>query len=62
MTPKKPPQGDERKDLSSQPPTIIPLPNYTLSTICPSCGSPVFRLACKVRCARCGFVWDCSEL
>ncbi|GEM_PF-675852 len=38
------------------------LPNYTLSTVCPSCGEGTFRLACKVRCARCGFMWDCSEL
>lgn len=41
---------------------IRPLPNYTLSTVCPSCGAPTFRHACKVRCARCGFMWDCSEL
>lgn len=38
------------------------LPNYTLSTVCPSCGSETFRLACKVRCPRCGFAWDCSEV
>lgn len=43
-------------------PTPIPLPNYTLSTVCPACGNPTFRLACKVRCGRCGFMWDCSEL
>jgi hypothetical protein len=39
-----------------------PLPNYTLSTVCPSCTAPTVRRACKVRCQRCGFVWDCSEL
>jgi hypothetical protein len=39
-----------------------PLPNYTLSTVCPQCGADTFKLACKVRCARCGFMWDCSEL
>lgn len=39
-----------------------PLPNYSLSTICPACNSPTYRLACKVRCPRCGFMWDCSEL
>jgi hypothetical protein len=49
------------KRLVIQPP-IRPLTNYTLSTVCPSCGSPTFRHACKVRCSRCGFLWDCSEL
>jgi hypothetical protein len=39
-----------------------PLLNYTLATVCPACNAPTFRLACKVRCGRCGFVWDCSEL
>lgn len=39
-----------------------PLPNYTLSTVCPACGEDTFKLACKVRCPRCGFMWDCSEL
>lgn len=41
---------------------LIPLPNYTLSTVCPACNFPTIRRACKVRCERCGFVWDCSEL
>lgn len=41
---------------------IPPLPNYTLSTVCPACGGKTFKLACKVRCGRCGFIWDCSEL
>jgi len=41
---------------------LPPLPPYTLSTVCPGCGSEMFKLACKVRCKRCGFVWDCSEL
>ena len=41
---------------------LIPLPNYTLSTVCPACNFPTVRRACKVRCERCGFVWDCSEL
>ena len=45
-----------------RPQPIRPLTNYTLSTVCPSCGAPTFRHACKVRCARCGFMWDCSEL
>ena len=40
----------------------IPLTNYTLSSVCPACAAPTFRLACKVRCPRCGFAWDCSEL
>ncbi len=39
-----------------------PLPNYTLSSVCPACGTETIRRACKVRCERCGFVWDCSEL
>ncbi len=43
-------------------PPLAPLPNYTLSTACPGCGAPTVRRACKVRCERCGFMWDCSEL
>ncbi|TVR23517.1 MAG: transposase [Anaerolineaceae bacterium] len=39
-----------------------PIPNYTLSTVCPNCEAPTVRRACKVRCERCGFMWDCSEL
>jgi hypothetical protein len=39
-----------------------PLPNYSLSTVCPACQMPTYRAACKVRCPRCGFMWDCSEL
>ena len=39
-----------------------PLLNYSLSTECPQCGAPTVRRACKVRCDRCGFMWDCSEL
>jgi hypothetical protein len=53
-TPAEPPVIDERPPL--------PLPNYTLSTVCPACGADTFKLACKVRCGRCGFMWDCSEL
>lgn len=52
-----------------QPPSLVieprlapPLPNYTLSSVCPACNAPTVRRACKVRCERCGFVWDCSEL
>ncbi len=41
---------------------MLPLPNYTLSSVCPACTAPTIRRACKVRCERCGFVWDCSEL
>jgi hypothetical protein len=56
--------------ISSEPqaqPTImdrsfLPLPNYSLSTTCPACGHATSRRACKVRCERCGFMWDCSEL
>jgi hypothetical protein len=41
---------------------VPPISNYTLSTVCPGCGAPTVRRACKVRCDRCGFMWDCSEL
>lgn len=53
-------RNSKRLVVQRQP--IRPLTNYTLSTVCPSCGAPTYRLACKVRCARCGFMWDCSEL
>lgn len=46
--------------IYQQPPK--PLPNYSLSSVCPACGGPTFKLACKVRCPKCGFMWDCSEL
>lgn len=39
-----------------------PLTNYTLSSVCPNCGTDTYKLACKVRCSKCGFMWDCSEL
>ncbi|MEQ8673032.1 MAG: hypothetical protein RLP44_30335 [Aggregatilineales bacterium] len=39
-----------------------PITNYTLSTVCPACTTPTYRRACKVRCPKCGFMWDCSEL
>jgi hypothetical protein len=42
--------------------TLPPIPNYSLSSECPACGFPTVRRACKVRCDRCGFMWDCSEL
>lgn len=41
---------------------LKPLTNYTLSTVCPACGTDTYKLACKVRCPKCGFMWDCSEL
>jgi hypothetical protein len=41
---------------------LLPLPNYTLSTLCPACDQPTVRRACKVRCERCGFMWDCGEV
>lgn len=43
-------------------PVLTPITNYTLSSICPNCENPTVRIACKVRCERCGFQWDCSEL
>jgi len=42
--------------------TPKPLTNYTLSSVCPACGTDTYKLACKVRCPKCGFMWDCSEL
>jgi hypothetical protein len=47
---------------AATPRPLGPLPNYSLSTECPACGAPTVRRACKVRCDRCGFMWDCSEL
>ncbi|MBC6956764.1 MAG: hypothetical protein IT298_06970 [Chloroflexi bacterium] len=43
-------------------PAAPPVPNYTLAEVCPACDTAVYRHACKVRCPRCGFMWDCSEL
>jgi rRNA maturation protein Nop10 len=61
MTPPvQPPKPDPPRD--APPPAPVPLDNYTLSTVCPACGEETYRLACKVRCPRCGFMWDCSEL
>ncbi|MEO8611260.1 MAG: hypothetical protein ABI690_25410 [Chloroflexota bacterium] len=58
-----PSSPSERQPIENLPQrTLIPLPNYTLSTVCPACNFPTVRRACKVRCERCGFVWDCSEL
>jgi hypothetical protein len=48
--------------LDSAAPPLLPLPNYTLSTVCPACAADMTKRACKVVCGRCGFVWDCSEL
>jgi rRNA maturation protein Nop10 len=53
-------QPPESRRPAERPPAPPP-PNYTLATVCPSCGTDTFRLACKVRCPRCGFMWDCSE-
>lgn len=57
---KRNPQPADTRPGPTPPP--LPLLNYTLSTICPVCSAPTIRRACKVRCERCGFVWDCSEL
>ena len=56
-----PPAAFHRR-LSQPPQRLLPVTNYTLSTVCPACNAPTFRHACKVRCSRCGFMWDCSEL
>ncbi|GAB4525026.1 MAG: hypothetical protein OHK0046_40350 [Anaerolineae bacterium] len=54
----------EKNPEQEKPQKIVlpPLPNYTLSSVCPACHAPTVRRACKVRCERCGFMWDCSEL
>ena len=59
--PDAPPAVEKSPETTHEQP-IPPLPNYTLSTVCPACGQDTLRLACKVRCGRCGFIWDCSEL
>ncbi len=59
------PDAPPASETAPAPPNakpLPPLPNYTLSTVCPACGQDTFKLACKVRCGRCGFVWDCSEV
>ncbi len=66
---------DDTKPPAAPPPASLPVPrtpyrmlregpllNYTLATVCPQCGAPTVRRACKVRCDRCGFMWDCGEL
>jgi transposase len=57
----KTPQIIDLKDARERV-TLPHLTNYTLSTVCPNCNDPTYRRACKVRCDRCGFMWDCSEL
>ncbi|MCK6577625.1 MAG: hypothetical protein L6Q98_05915 [Anaerolineae bacterium] len=52
----------ETPPLQISPRPAAALPNYTLSTVCPGCGAETYRLSCKVRCDRCGFMWDCSEV
>jgi hypothetical protein len=54
--------AEEAKEDTPVRGLLPPLPNYTLSSVCPACGAPTIRRACKVRCERCGFVWDCSEV
>lgn len=63
--PVQPPQ--QSSESAHEPPIMVaiplaPLPNYSLSTVCPACEAETVRRACKVRCERCGFMWDCSEL
>ena len=55
---------DKLEAQEEEAPRVVlpPLPNYTLSSVCPACAAPTIRRACKVRCERCGFVWDCGEL
>ncbi len=56
------PPDDEETETEHPAVPQSSLLNYTLSTVCPACDMPTYRLACKVRCPRCGFIWDCSEL
>ncbi len=56
------PPSTEPPKLRVATPPLGPLLNYSLSTVCPACNAPTIRRACKVRCERCGFMWDCSEL
>jgi predicted RNA-binding Zn-ribbon protein involved in translation (DUF1610 family) len=60
----KPAENTNKNTKEDTSPRVFlpPLPNYTLSRVCPACGAPSIRRACKVRCERCGFVWDCSEV
>jgi transposase len=58
---------ENRRSEEERPKYVVravegPLQNYSLSTVCPACNHPTIRHACKVRCERCGFMWDCSEL
>lgn len=65
MADEKTPANQVDKSAQLQPIRDLippPIPNYTLSTVCPACTAPTHKLACKVRCSRCGFMWDCSEL
>lgn len=66
-SPPNPTNTPEREDAPIQPDLrvgapLAPIPNYTLASVCPACDHPTIRRACKVRCERCGFMWDCSEL
>ena len=56
------PQSEPRRPNYVMKSIEGPLLNYSLSTVCPACNYPTVRHACKVRCERCGFMWDCSEL
>ena len=62
MNPKQPKPKHNLSDAIIGKHPQKPLTNYTLSTVCPACGDDTYKLACKVRCKRCGFMWDCSEL
>jgi hypothetical protein len=56
------PASSEAASLPLEMRLQIAITNYSLSSICPSCGAETYKHACKVRCSRCGFAWDCSEL
>jgi predicted RNA-binding Zn-ribbon protein involved in translation (DUF1610 family) len=55
-------QDEQKSQLPLAERQLIPITNYSLSTVCPACGTDTYRHACKVRCPKCGFAWDCSEL
>lgn len=58
--PQPTPQPDPKQKPAKR--IIPPLSNYTLSSVCPACQAETYKQACKVKCPRCGFMWDCSEL
>jgi len=40
----------------------VPQERAAMERTCPLCGEPLTDVHCKVRCFRCGFFLDCSDL